>query len=132
MYDNPGTYDGKNVLTLSRTGQNNQAHSVVVGHNWFLSPTIVNAFHVTYNKTINDRPLPLYFSPADLGAAVYSPQPGYTGVTVTNGFNIGAGATNPGYFNSDSFQIANDVDVVRGTASDFVRRRTGFAPRSRR
>ena len=29
VYDNPGTYDGKNVLTLSRTGQNNQAHSVV-------------------------------------------------------------------------------------------------------
>ena len=114
VYDNPGTYDGKNVLTLSRTGQNNQAHSVVLGHNWFLSSTIVNAFHATFNKTLNDRPLPLYFSPADLGAAVYSPQPGYTGVTVTNGFGIGAGATNPGYFDSDSFQIANDVDVVRG------------------
>ena len=29
VYDNPGTYDGKNALTLSRTGQNNQVHSLV-------------------------------------------------------------------------------------------------------
>jgi Carboxypeptidase regulatory-like domain len=114
VYDNPGTYDGKNAMTLSRTGQNNQVHSFVGGHNWILSSTMVNAFHVTFNKTINDRPMPLYFSPADLGAAVYSPQPGYMGVSVTNGFNIGTGGTNPGYFNSDSFQISNDVDIVRG------------------
>ena len=36
------------------------------------------------------------------------------GVSVTNGFNVGAGATNPGFFDSDSFQIANDTDVLRG------------------
>jgi hypothetical protein len=114
VYDNPGTYDGKNAMTLSRTGQNNQVHSFVGGHNWILSSTMVNAFHVTFNKTINDRPMPLYFSPADLGAAVYSPQPGFMGVSVTNGFNIGTGGTNPGYFNSDSLQISNDVDIVRG------------------
>ncbi len=114
VYDNPATYDGKNALTLSRTGQNNQVHSVVAGHNWVLSSNMVNAFHATYNKTINDRPMPTYFSPADLGAAVYSPQPGYMGVSVTNGFNIGTGGTNPGYFNSDSLQLANDIDIVHG------------------
>src|SRR5204863_65543 len=85
-------YQGKIVMTLSRTGQNNQVHSFVGGHNWVLSPTMINALHVTFNKTINDRPLPVYFSPSDLGAAVYSPQPGYMGVSVTNGFNIGTGA----------------------------------------
>jgi Carboxypeptidase regulatory-like domain len=114
VYDNPGTYDGTNAMTLSRTGQNNQVHSLVTGHNWILSSAMVNAFHVTWNRTINDRPMPLYFSPADLGSAVYSPQPGYMGVSVTNGFNIGTGGTNPGYFNSDSFQLANDLDLVRG------------------
>ena len=39
VYDNLATYDGTNVLTLSRTGQNNQVHSFVGGHNWILSPT---------------------------------------------------------------------------------------------
>jgi hypothetical protein len=114
VYENPGTYDGKNALTLSRTGQKNQAHSMVVGHNWVLSPEILNSLHGTWNRTINDRPMPTYFSPADLGSAVYSPQAGYMGVSVTNGFNIGTGGTNPGYFNSDSFQLANDIDIVRG------------------
>ena len=77
-------------------------------------PGMINALHVTYNKTLNDRPLPEFFSPADLGISVYGPQPGFMGVTVTNGFTIGAGATNPGFFDSDSFQIANDTDIIRG------------------
>ena len=62
VYDNPATYDGKNVLTLSRTGQNNQAHSLVVGHNLILSSSTLNSLHVTFNRTLNDRPLPQYFS----------------------------------------------------------------------
>ena len=114
IYDNPGTYDGSNALTLSRTGQNNQVHSLVAGHNWILSTTVLNSLHVTWNSTINDRSMPEYFSPADLGSSVYSPQPGFMGVSVTNGFNIGTGGTNPGYFNSNSFQIANDLDIIRG------------------
>ncbi len=114
-YDNPATYDGSNVLTLSRTGQNNQVHSVVGGHNWVLSPRTLNSLHVSFNKTFNDRSMPEYFTAADLGAKVYSPLPGYVGVSVNgNGFSVGAGATNPGYFNSTSYQIADDLDVVRG------------------
>jgi len=115
VYDNPATYDGKNVLTLSRTGQNNQVHSLVVGHNFVLSANTLNAFHGTFNKTLNDRPLPQYFTPTELGSKVFSLQPGYMGATVTgNGFAVGAGATNPGYFNSVGWQVADDLDVIRG------------------
>ena len=114
VYDNPATYDGKNVLTLSRTGQNNQAHSIVVGHNFVLS-SFVNALRVTYNKTLNDRPLPEFFTATDLGSKVYSPLPGYMGINVTgNGFAVGNGGTNPGYFDSDSWQLADDVDLLKG------------------
>ena len=115
VYDNPATYDGSNALTLSRTGQNNQAHSIVFGHNQVLSSSTLNSLHVTINTTLNDRPLPQYFSATDLGAKVFSLVPGYVGINVTgNGFSIGNGGTNPGYFNSKSFQIADDVDMVRG------------------
>jgi hypothetical protein len=114
VYDNPATYDGKNVLTLSRTGQNNQAHSIVTGHNFVLS-TFVNALRITYNKTLNDRPLPEFFTATDLGSKVYSPLPGYMGINVTgNGFAVGNGGTNPGYFDSDSWQLADDIDLLRG------------------
>jgi hypothetical protein len=60
--------------------------------------------------------VPPYFSPADLGVQVYSPVEGFMGVTVSgNGFAIGAVATNPGYFNSTNFQLAEDLDLVRGS-----------------
>jgi len=114
VYDNPATYDGKNVLTLSRTGQNNQVHSVVVGHNLAMG-SMVNALRVTSNITINDRPLPKYFTATDLGSKIYSPLEGYVGVNVSgNGFAVGSGGTNPGYFNSNGIQLADDVDILRG------------------
>jgi hypothetical protein len=115
VYDNPATYDGVNVLTLSRTGQNNQVHSLVTGHNLVLSASTLNSLHVTFNRTLNDRPLPPYFSATDLGSRISSLVPGYVGVSVTgNGFSVGSGATNPGYFNSKGWQVADDLDIVRG------------------
>src|SRR5205823_5385551 len=115
VYDNPAMYDGMNALTLSRTGQNNQAHSVVIGHNQVISASTLNSLHVTINRTLNDRPLPEYFSATDLGSKIFSLVPGYVGISVTgNGFSIGNGGTNPGYFNSGGFQIADDIDLDRG------------------
>jgi len=115
VYENPAHFDGQNVLTLSRTGQKNQVHSLVYGHNYILSSTALNSFHLTYNRTINDRPLPEFFTATDLGSRVVSLRKGYVGVSVNGtGFSIGAGATNPGYFNSKGFQVADDVDVIHG------------------
>jgi hypothetical protein len=115
VYDNPATYDGTNALTLSRTGQNNQVHSLVLGHNQVLSASTLNSLHITINRTLNDRPMPEYFSATDLGSKIFSLVKGYVGINVSgNGFSIGNGGTNPGYFNSTGFQIADDVDVVRG------------------
>jgi hypothetical protein len=115
-YENPATYDGRNVLTLSRTGQENIANSVIVGHRWLPTNTIVNSLNVTFNRTLNDRPLPAFFTATDLGSRITSPLADYMGISVTgNGFTVGAGATNPGYFNSHAFQIADDLDMIRGS-----------------
>ncbi len=114
-YENPATYDGQNVLTLSRTGQENIAHSLVTGHKWLPTSSLVNSFNVTFNRTLNDRPLPSYFTATELGSNIASPLEGYMGISVTgNGFTIGAGATNPGYFDSVGFQLVDDLDLVRG------------------
>ena len=114
-YNNPATYDGQNVLTLSRTGQENIAHSTVVGHKWLPTNTLVNSFTTTFNRTLNDRPLPEFFTATSLGSRIASPYPGYMGISVTgNGFTVGAGGTNPGYFNSVGFQLADDLDLIRG------------------
>src|SRR5438067_2025249 len=91
-YENPATFDGKNVLTLSRTGQTNLVHSIVFGHNYIVSANTLNSLHVTYNRTLNDRPLPPYFTATDLGSRIVSPLAGYVGISVTgSGFSVGSG-----------------------------------------
>ena len=107
-------YDGKNVLTLSRIGQHNIVHSAVFGHNWVMSSSRLNALHVTLSRTFNDRIMPSYFSPTDLGVNIYAPTKGYTNVSVSGtGFSIGTGGTNPGFFDGTSIQIADDMDIVK-------------------
>jgi hypothetical protein len=114
-FASPNAFDGKNVLAMSRVGQFNRAHSFVLGETFLFSPTTIFNTRATFNRTRNNRVVDKYFSPSDLGIQVFSPLAGFTGVTVTgNGFAIGAGATNPGYFNSTNYQIAEDVDLVRG------------------
>ena len=113
VYDNPAYYDGKNALSMSRIGQRNVVHSAVVGHNWTMSANRLNSVRVSFSRTLNDRILEEYFSPADLGVKVYSPYEGYTNVSVTGtGFSMGTGVQNPGFFNSTSFQIADDFDLL--------------------
>ena len=115
-YANPVEYDGQNILMISRTGRENIVHSANFGHNWILSPRAVNALHFTYNKTLNDRPLPEYFAPKDVGIKVDNDPRviDFTGISVSSGFNVGTGGTNPGYFNSQGWQIANDFDYIVG------------------
>ncbi|MFB3855093.1 MAG: carboxypeptidase regulatory-like domain-containing protein [Vicinamibacterales bacterium] len=115
-YYNPVEYDGKNVLMITRTGRENIVHSAVVGHNWILGTNAVNSFHFTFNKTLNDRPLPEYFAPKDVGINVDNDPRivRFMGISISSGFNLGSGGTNPGYFNSTGWQIANDFDYIVG------------------
>ncbi len=114
-YSNPDPFDGKNLLTANKTAVANRAQSFVYGDTYLFSPTTINALHATINRTRNQRTLPTYFDPASLGINVYSPIQGFMGVSVTGGFSMGNGGNNPGYFNSTSIQIADDLDLVRGS-----------------
>ena len=130
-YENPATYDGQNVLTLSRTGQTNIAHSVVTGHKWLPTSSLVNSFNVTFNRTLNDRPLPSYFTATELGSNIASPLQGYMGISVTgNGFTVGAGATNPGYFDSSASSWSTTSTWCAATTRSRPAS-TGSTPRSR-
>lgn len=120
-YNKPLEYDGANVLLLagsgnSATGNKNQVHAFVTGHNWIINSNMVNALHVTVNKTVNDRVVPQFFSPKDLGIAVDNDAtvPGFMGLAITGGFSFGQGGNNPGYFNSLAWQVADDFDWIKG------------------
>src|SRR5258705_12871497 len=76
---------------------------------------MLNPMPVGINRAVDVLPMPPCLSASDRGAHVSSLVPGYVGVSVTgNGFSVGSGATNPGYFNSKGWQIADDLDLIRG------------------
>ncbi|MBV9155479.1 MAG: TonB-dependent receptor [Acidobacteriaceae bacterium] len=115
-YNKPAFYNGSNVLTTSQVGQLDQDQTFVLGDNYVLSASTVNSFRGTVFRTRALRVVPPFFSPQDLGIQAVGEVPGFIGITVTGAnFNIGAGATNPGYFNSTGWQLADDFNVIRGS-----------------
>ena len=124
VYDNPATYDGSNVLTLSRTGQNNQAHSLVVGHNLVLSSSTLNSLHVTFNRTLNDRPLPPYFSADRSRPQRLQPGAGLRRRQRHRQRLRGRHRRAPTRATSTpkGWQIADDLDLIRGDAPVLGRR----------
>jgi hypothetical protein len=113
-YNAPVAYDGQDVLQITKVAQKNQVHALTAGHNWILSSNAINSLHVTYNRTINDRTLPEYFAPSDVGIQTDGPIPGYVGLNISGGWSTGFGATNPGYFNSFVYAAADDFDYIKG------------------
>jgi len=103
-----------NILEANQVAQNDQTQTAAFGDNYTISPTAVNVFSLSLARTYAYRTIPPYPTPAELGIPVYSPIPGFMGISVSGAFSLGAGGTNPGHFNSTAPQIADDLTLVRG------------------
>jgi hypothetical protein len=110
------SYDGSNVLTATNTATFDRAQSVALGETWLISANMVSTFHVTGNRTQVEKSPDQWFSFADLGVqGVYIPVPKFSNVTVSgNGFTFGGAGESQSKFNTESFQVAEDVSWVRG------------------
>ena len=129
----PATYDGTNALTLSRTGQNNQVHSLVAGHNWMLSSTMVNSLpRRPGTSTVNDRPMPLYFSPSDLGASGLQPAARLHGRERDERLQHRRRRDQPRLLQLRQLPDRQRLDMVRGRHQFVVRRQLDPHARSRR
>src|SRR5690349_14316325 len=114
-YKNPATYDGKNVLTTTQAGNLEMAQSLTVGDNYVFGPGTLNSFHATFNRRRDDRgPTSIPINPTLLGVNMYSAVPNFLLFAVTGGFSTFCGTCAPGHFNVTSYQVADDVDFIRG------------------
>jgi hypothetical protein len=112
-YDNPAYYTN-NILTTTRSGLEERATSAVVADQ-FSTPTFVNAFHATYTRLINNRAVsPQMPNLVSLGANMFNAYPHFIDLTVSNKFTVGGGSNAPATFVRNTFQFADDVDLIRG------------------
>jgi Carboxypeptidase regulatory-like domain len=117
VYDQPPpyTYSSSNLLTSTDAGFDNLAQSYAVGSTYLFSPNTINALRLTVNRTAIKRYHPdIGFAAPDLGVKSYSFLKDYLIVTVTGGFNVGGGSAQLSTFRTTSYQIADDVNLIRG------------------
>lgn len=111
----PLFYDPTNPLfTGSTTGQENNIQSFVLGETWVISPKYVNSVHLGVNRGANPRFIPTFKTPADFGIPITAIIPAQMNMSVTNGFNLAGGASNPGYFNTLDYSASDDLTIIRG------------------
>src|SRR5207248_9673586 len=85
----PLQYAKDNILTSTNAGFDNLAQSYAVGSTYLLSPSMVNAFRLTVNRTAIARIHAPNFSAPSVGVKSYSVFPDIIVLNVTGGFNLG-------------------------------------------
>jgi hypothetical protein len=118
-YTAESLFDGHNALTTGTAGNMERSQTMTVGDTYTFTPNRVNSFHVTFDRRRDNRgDAPNLFSPKDLGVNMYVAIPNYTQLSVTNysgsGFNVGCGTCAPGFFDINTYQLADDFTWIRG------------------
>lgn len=116
----PYETSGGNILTTRQGGRDNLAQSLTAGHNLILSSTAVNSLRFAFNRTSIHRTNSDFFGAADVGINIYDYMPKYLLLNVTpNGFQIGGGTENEAQFKTNTYQISDDLTLIRG-AHQFI------------
>jgi hypothetical protein len=114
-YSNPPTFNGANLLTTTAPGNLERAQSATIGDTYTFGPATLNSFHLSFNRVRDDRgPTDIPISPTMLGSDMYSAVPNFLLLTINNAFSTFCGTCAPGHFDVNSYQAADDVDLVRG------------------
>ena len=113
-YANPGVFTN-NILTTTRSGLDDRAQAVVVADETSISPTCrqFRSCHLfaSHDESRPSRRMP---SPVSLGVNMFNNTPHYIDLSVANSFAMGGGSNAPSYFGRNQYQLADDLDIVRG------------------
>jgi hypothetical protein len=115
-YSNPPTFNGTNLLTTTQPGNLERAQSVTIGDNYVFNPNTLNAIHLTFNRIRDNRgPTDTPINWTMLGSDMYSAVPNFLLISsMSGGFTTFCGTCAPGHFDFNGYQVADDVDLIRG------------------
>ena len=111
----------ENLLVTRIGGRDNLAQTFTVGENWVLSNTTLNSLRFAFNRTSIHRTSTDFFSAPEVGINIYSYMPHYMLLTVGSGagssitgFQLGNGMDSEATFNTNAWQVSDDLTLVRG------------------
>jgi hypothetical protein len=117
-YRNPGNWSPTNILVTATAGNLERAQAATIGDTYTFGPNTVNALHLTFTRRRDNRgPNADVINPNTIGVNVFTNVPNDLRLTVgsgAGGFAVGCGTCSPGHFNVNTFQEADDIDVIRG------------------
>ena len=114
-YRNLAIFDGKNMLTTTKAGVRPRSQSYTVADNYTFGPGTVSSFHGTFGRMrVLRGPSPNMISPQDVGINVAQNIDHYIDINVTNFMQFGCGTCAPAYYVTNTFQAAEDIDLIRG------------------
>jgi Carboxypeptidase regulatory-like domain len=109
------TFNGSNLLTTQAAGQIGRSQTFTYGDTYAFNATTLNSFHATFDRRRDNRgAASTDISPTTLGINMTAPLPNFVFFTVSNYFSVGCGTCSPGYFNANTYQVSDDVNLVRG------------------
>jgi hypothetical protein len=113
---NPPVLVGKNLLTSTSPGNFELAQEATIGDSYTFGPGTVNSFHLGFNRIRDNRgPTAFDVNWTMLGSNMYSAVPNFLPISsMTGGFTTYCGTCAAGHFNNNSYQLADDVDLIRG------------------
>ncbi len=103
-----------NYLTTLNGGHDNLAQSAAIGDTYLVSPTVVNSVHLGFNRISIHRECSPYFDYSDLGIDAYTFTPGILLTGVTGGFTIGSGVACASFNKTNTIELGDDLNVVKG------------------
>jgi len=113
-YASPASFN-KNLLLTRQRGVLDRSQSATIGDTYSINPNTVNSAHVTWTRlAITRGPAADYVNYTDVGVNQYSAVPNFLNLNVNGYFNGGCGSCAPAVFDQDSYQLADDLDMVRG------------------
>jgi len=110
----PTPYDGSNPLTMTSSGADDLVNSAVFGHTWVISPTMINAFRATFDRSAVTKTQTPTFDGPSLGIKMHTLVPGHIVLSVTGGPSSAAITSYPAFDPTTTFQLANDFTVIKG------------------
>lgn len=117
-YNAPSYYSPTNLLLTTTAGNDERVQTATFGDVFNITPQMVSSFHATWARRRDNRgPTAGGINATTVGVNIYPYVPADFRMSVTGGPSAGCGTCSPGFFNSNSEDFSEDIDLQRGKHS---------------